>query len=37
LMLEKYWLKMTLNLNEPSKIEDTSGLNQSNTLVFGGK
>jgi hypothetical protein len=24
MMLEKYWLKMTLNLNEPSKIEDTS-------------
>jgi alpha-glucosidase len=24
MMLEKYWLQKTLNLNEPSKIEDTS-------------
>jgi hypothetical protein len=29
--------KMTLNLNEPSKIGIPLGLNQSNTLVFGGK
>ena len=29
--------RITYNLNEPNAIDDTLGLNQPNTWVFGGK
>jgi hypothetical protein len=36
-MLERYCgFKMILNLNEPSKLEDTSWIKPMNMLDFGG-